>query len=333
MNLVEAIQQEISGPMLNKLSSMTGLGEAKTKSAVGAAVPVILSGLGKMAGMPGGAEKIAAMARKFTPGELSDIPDLTSTQAGTILEEGKNAMTGLFGSDKLNLMMGILQKFLSTDPAVLKKLLSVLGPIIFGAMTKKFGVNGLTGSTVSALFEEQKGNIANAMPAGLSLDAFPDFGKDAAASGSGLLLPLVLLFAVAAGVYWWFIVRPQQQGAADKGKNAPGIQAVLPEVTAFTKGLDGVVGSLTETLNTVKDAATADAALPKLKDASQQAGGLKDLLDKVPGPGKAAAKAALDTGLGKLKVVIEKILALPGVGEKLKPILDEIVGKLTGLGA
>ncbi|MBX7105478.1 MAG: DUF937 domain-containing protein [Gemmataceae bacterium] len=333
MNLVESIQQELSGAMLNKLSSLTGQGETKTKMAVTAAVPAILSGLGKLAGVPGGAEKIASMARKFTPEELSKIPDLTSGQAGAIFEEGKSALTGLFDGGKLNLLLGVLSKFLSLDAETVKKLIGFLAPIIFGTMTKKFGTAGLTGSTVSALFEEQKGNIADAMPPGLSLDAVPGFGGTAAPApgGGSMLLPLFLVLAIAGGAYWWFNIRPGQ--VPNPLPKAPDVSALAAEAAAFTKDLSGVFASLTESLNTVKDAATAETALPKLKDAGEKAAGLKVVWDKIPAAAQGPAKAALTTGLTKLKELVEKVLAIPGVGDKLKPTLDEVMKTLTALGA
>ena len=95
-------------------------------------------------------------------------------------------------------------------------------PIVFGTMTKQYGVTGLTGSTVSALFAEQRTNIANALPAGMSVQQIPGIGKTAG-SNLGWLLALLLIVALAAAGYWYFIWRPAQQPG--QPKQGPAIAA------------------------------------------------------------------------------------------------------------
>ena len=56
---------------------------------------------------------------------------------------------------------------------------------------------------------------------------------------------------------------------------------------------------------------------------------LKALWDKLPDAGKSAVTKIVVDHLGQLKDVVTKVLAIPGVSEKLKPVLDTILSKLT----
>ncbi len=331
MNIVDTIQQELSGGMLDKLSSYTGQGEMKTKTAAAAALPALLSAFGSMALTSTGAEKLAAMARKFTPEEMASLPGMTTGQSAAMFDESKSALTGMLDGNALNSIVVLLQKFTGFDIGTVKKLLAFLTPVILGSLTKKFGTAGLTGSTVSALFAEQKDNIANAMPAGLSLSnipGLPNVGDAAAAASSGgsMLLPLLLVLAFAGAGYWYFIMRPQQEPV-----KVPEVTNMVPEVSQFSSQMNDVLRPLTETMKQVKDVATAETALPKLQEISARFDGLKAAVDKVPEVGKAPVKKMINDAIAKLKEVADKMLALPGVGEKLKPTVDELMGKLTAL--
>jgi hypothetical protein len=52
----------------------------------------------------------------------------------------------------------------------------------------------------------------------------------------------------------------------------------------------------------------------------------------MPAAGKDTIMAFTADHLGKLKELVAKVLALPGVGDKIKPAVDEIIGKLAGFG-
>jgi hypothetical protein len=49
--------------------------------------------------------------------------------------------------------------------------------------------------------------------------------------------------------------------------------------------------------------------------------------------GKAAIKSLVQSSQAKLKDVVDKVLAIPGVGEKIKAVVDTIMAKLSDLAA
>jgi hypothetical protein len=102
----------------------------------------------------------------------------------------------------------------------------------------------------------------------------------------------------------------------------------VPDVAQFSKNLTSVYTSATEALAKVKDAESAKAALPQLEELRTKLDGLKTSWDKVPAPARSSITAITDANIGKLKKLIEPLLANPTIKEVLQPILDHIVAKL-----
>ena len=103
----------------------------------------------------------------------------------------------------------------------------------------------------------------------------------------------------------------------------------IPDPTKFGTDLTSVFTSLTDILGGVKDVPTAETAAPKLTDLTPKIDGLKVLWDKLPDAGKYAISKIAADQLDKLKELVAKILAIPGVSEKLKPVLDTVLAKLS----
>ena len=105
--------------------------------------------------------------------------------------------------------------------------------------------------------------------------------------------------------------------------------SAVPDPTKLSTDLTSIFSSLTDILGGVKDVPTAETAAPKLTDLTPKLDNLETLWDKLPDAAKSAiSKIAVDH-LGKLKELVAKVLAIPGVSEKLKPVLDIILAKLS----
>lgn len=106
----------------------------------------------------------------------------------------------------------------------------------------------------------------------------------------------------------------------------------LPEIDAFKGDFTKLVGSLTETLGSVKDAGTAESAIAKLKDAAGGVDSIKALTDKIPASAREAVKKFIAQNVGTIKDLATKALAAAGAnGEKLKPVIEPLVSKLEAL--
>jgi hypothetical protein len=91
---------------------------------------------------------------------------------------------------------------------------------------------------------------------------------------------------------------------------------------------------VTDTLGGIKDPATAEAALPKLKELSSKVDGIKGAFDALPASGKATIAKIAQGSLGTIKELVNKVNESAGPAkEKIAPILKAIVEKLTSLTA
>ena len=117
-----------------------------------------------------------------------------------------------------------------------------------------------------------------------------------AASPLVWLLPILL---IALGIALWYYLKPVNEvkipGSTDLAKNiAKSAEASL------TDHINSFFTSATESLSGIKDAATADAAVPKLKELSDQADQLKKGFALVPEAGRGAIKTLLASNMDKL---------------------------------
>ena len=103
-------------------------------------------------------------------------------------------------------------------------------------------------------------------------------------------------------------------------------------MSKFSTELTDTFSKLTEALTGVKDAASAEAALPTLKELEGKLAVAATTTKKLGSVGRTSIKTLVTTAESKLKVLIDKVLAIPAVGEKLKPVVDSIMAKLSELG-
>jgi hypothetical protein len=338
MNLVDLIKGLLPGDVLSKLSGLLGLGEDKTKAAVGAAVPALLSGVSSLASTPGGAEKVTRALEGLDTGMLNNLGGMISGGGGGYLDKGKDMLGSLFGGSMLSGLTGTLSKYLGLGEGVVGKLLGFLGPVALGGILKQAGGRVPSAAGLTDLLASQKSNITNALPGGLNLGTIPGIGTAKAVAGAAAdatgnlsrwLLPLLAVLAVAF-LAWWFLIR--DKGTSTTPTHSPsGPEVKVPGIDVLTGDLTGSLKGLTETLAGVKDVATAEAALPKLNDLNARLGTIKTGWDQLPAAGKTSLSDIVKSRLGGLRETIDKLIGMTGIGDKLKPVLESLLAKLTSL--
>jgi Bacterial protein of unknown function (DUF937) len=360
MNIVDVIKSQLSNEVLGKLSSIIGESEEKTKTAATGTVPALLSVLAHLASSSSGADKVINSLKQVDSGASGGVGDILSGGHGPALEKGGSLLNILLGTSALPGLISMLSKFAGIAAGPAKNLLSLLAPLILSTIAKQFAGRSLTSQALSSFFSEQAPHINAALPSGFSLANIPGFSTTTAttaprpavatapAESSGLpgwLLPLVGLGLLGALAWYFFgtgqpaaeekpipetapVVRREEPKRVEPASTKVELPAV-PDTAKLSSDLTGVFTALTDLLGGVKDVATAETVAPKLTDLTPRIDGLKDLWDKVPQDAKGTiSKLAVDH-LDKLKELVAKILALPGVGDKLKPLVDGIMTKLS----
>ena len=91
------------------------------------------------------------------------------------------------------------------------------------------------------------------------------------------------------------------------------------------------IGMLKSVLPGITDAASAEAALPKLRDVTAQLTEIGNLSAKLSLEGKSTLARLIVSATPAINQMCDKVLAAPGVGGIAKPAIDELRGKLEAL--
>jgi len=379
----------MAGEVTKQLGGMLGTSEADTGNLLKASLPAILAGLGSVASKKDGADKLAQAIGGIDPGMLGNLGKMLG---GADAKKGGDLLSGLLGNNMLTSLLPLLAKFVKLDSSLITKALGLIAPLVLSSIGSAFKGQKIDGSGISRLFSEQKGNIASAIPAGLSLASLPgleslgDVGKMAsqavnqagrtagkaaqeASGGLGkLLLPLLALAAIIGGIIWFMnngakkvedAAKGAAKGAVKAGEKvvAGATEAAKEVVTAgekavagataaakdmigeisvpgfsdLQKGFSGMFDSVGPKLQGIKDAASAEAALPDLESAITGLDGMVKTLGGMPDVAKSAVSTMVKGQLDKLAPVIDGILGMPGMGEKVVSVLNSLKDKLSGL--
>ena len=181
--------------------------------------------------------------------------------------------------------------------------------------------------------------------------AAPATRSDAMAQLPFFLIALVALAALA----WYFLSSRSAEEVAEQIR-APAKQAAeqtratvtqATEQARVTTGLataditvggvdlakrvNASVGNLTAALSGITDAASAQAALPRIQEAAAEFDKVKTLAAQLPAERKRTL-AMLIAGIAPtINQLCDKVLATPGVGPVAKPAIDEVRMRLDTL--
>jgi hypothetical protein len=174
-------------------------------------------------------------------------------------------------------------------------------------------------------------------------------GSAASASTNWAYWVLPLLAIAALLAYWLYHQAGPTQQTAQHGQEVTGqaqpraSQAVQQGVTTAQNltvaGLDlgkqitDSVSSVRTALHGITDVASAQTVLPRLQEATAQIDKVGSMAGQLSAEQRAALAGTVSPILASLNQLFDKVLALPGVAEVLKPAIDNLRAKLVRLSA
>ncbi|MBB3457082.1 hypothetical protein FHT86_005393 [Rhizobium sp. BK313] len=364
-NLVSSIMQLLTPDLIGRLAGALGLDAAKTQRAIAAAVPALLAGLGGVAAQPGGAQKVADAARQ-QGGALGNLAGMLAPDGQASLgQTGSQILSSLFGAGDSGALANAVGSYAGLDNKASSSLLGMLAPIVMGGVAQQSG-NDLSANGVASLLASQKDNIVSALPSGVSdmlggtgllsalggsmrtataapsqaagratatASSMSNVGQRTASAASSAsyrwLYWLIAALVILAALYYIF-ARPTEQTVP---------QSAVPTQNLTVGGVD-VGKQLTDTLTNlqatvtgVTDAASAQAALPKLQAAAGDVDKVTATIGQLSAEQKTALAGMLKPMMSTLNGLFDKILAIPGVSDVLKPTIDSLKAKLATLPA
>ena len=99
--------------------------------------------------------------------------------------------------------------------------------------------------------------------------------------------------------------------------------------TQLSQELRETVGSVTGALNEVRDTVTAETALPKIEQAKGKVEEIRARAAQLPPEEKSRFDQLVEPQVRTLQRQSERMAAIPGAGEKIKPVLDDLISRMS----
>jgi hypothetical protein len=280
----------------------------------GGALDTIAQSIGKFAGVDGGSSKsLLGMLGPVVLGALGQQQRSAGLDA--------SGLASLLGSQKDQIAAAI--------PSGLADQLGAAGLLDRAAGGLRSGAAAASAAG-SRIFGASERTVAGASRAG--------YATTSAASSQW---PYWLVgLVVVGGLAWFALGRQADETVAElphpaATQPATGTVGLAPsDLTIGGVNLANQVnssfGTLRSILPTITDAASAQAALPKLREATTQLDEVSNLATKLTPEGKSALARLIAAATPTINQMCDKVLATPGVGDA-KPVIDALRGKLDTL--
>jgi hypothetical protein len=108
---------------------------------------------------------------------------------------------------------------------------------------------------------------------------------------------------------------------------------IVSTVSRLSTDLSSFFSKATDALSDIKDSATAEAAIPKIRDLDSTLDSLKTTYTNLTTTDQSTIASIVSPLRSKLQTVIDRVMAMPGVAEKLHPVIDPLVDKLNAFGS
>ena len=365
VNLVSLVMQFLTPDMVGRIASALGLDRNTVQSAVNSAVPSLLAGFSNVAAQPGGAQKLVDAATQQTGALDSFARTLGAGNQSSLIESGSQLLSSLLGSRTQNLLAEAIGKFAGMGQTTAGSLLGMLVPVVLGTITQQQGATRLDPSRIGSLLAGQKDNIAAALPPQLGnllagtglLDSLGGAARTAMAAGSGAArtsasaarsfgdatlrtmgaaassnnwLYWLIPAAAIAALLFYFLARGPEEVAQQGGTVGLG-QSTQVSVLEINKQVADSLASLRTSLGDVSDAASAQAALPKLREVAAQIDKVSNQRGQLSADQRRILAASVSPAMPTLNQLFDKVLAVPGAPDELKPTVDALKTKLAAL--
>ena len=191
-SLMETLTQQLGGDALKQISGLLGSDEKTTGNTMAAAVPMLLGALSRNSSNEKGAASLLSALNKDHDGSIMD------NLSGFLRNSDQGPGDGILGHVLGNKRQAV-EKGLSTstgmDSASVAKLLTMLAPVVMGAIGKNVKQGGMNAGALTDLLSNEKNDIERKAPKEMGMlnvlldadgDGDVDLG-DVAKKGVGML--------------------------------------------------------------------------------------------------------------------------------------------------
>ncbi len=349
-NLVSMIMQSLSSETVGRIAAALGIDQSIIQRAMGAAVPAMLGSMANIASTPDGAQRLANATSQMAGAEHLDV------SSKGFVDEGWSMISSLLGHGPLETISSVVAQYAGFGQGAAKRLLAYVAPFVLGTLRKEQVNSGLDARGLASLLASQRGNIERSLPAGVARrleDAeVQDTRRPAAAqrgymqereapSASGRwaywLLPALILAGLAAYLLPWSRETKTTQEATRTAPVTTPAQpvgetpAVPRPVASLEDDIVSNVSKLRTALQGIKDPATAQTALPELRDIASRFSKLKAQAQLLTPESRKALATAISNRIPDLNTLFDRFTAEPSLVGDAKPTIDSVRTELNGL--
>ena len=284
----------------------------------------------------------------FGGGTLDTMAQTIGKFAG-IGEGTSKSMLGMLGPLVLG-ALGQQQRSMGLDASGLASLLTSQKDQIAAAMPSGLAdqlsaaglIDGATGGLRSGAAAASAAGSRIAEASERTVSRAGQAATEAARSTAASQWPYWLVAAVVLGGLAWFALGRSGEDTVAQvpppstTRTAPGTVGLAP--TDLTVGgmnlanqINSSVRSIRAVLPGITDAASAEAAVPKLKEAAAQLNEVGSRAAQLSPEGKSTLIKLVVAATPAINQMCDKVLATPGAGAIAKPAIDELRGKLDAL--
>lgn len=155
-DLMSLLQQSLGKEELSALSQSIGADEETTKSAIGAALPALIGGLGRQGSTPEGASGLLSALNK--EGDGLTLDDLKGYLSSSGTESESDILPKVLGDRQERVQQGV-SKASGLDLNSVKKLLATLGPMVMGALAKHKKSSGMDAGKLTEFLGKEKASV------------------------------------------------------------------------------------------------------------------------------------------------------------------------------
>lgn len=169
LNLLDAVKDQVTSTVIDKISNFLGESRGNTSNAVTAAIPTILAFITEQSKSEKGAQNLIDLATDDTLGSLfkgSSFTDLFEQNRDSLMSKGNSMLIGLFGDKEAKLSKEI-SDYAGIGKEASDGILASIVPLIMSVLGGQISSQGLSASSLSGLFADQKDSIFSAIPSGL----------------------------------------------------------------------------------------------------------------------------------------------------------------------
>jgi hypothetical protein len=367
VNLVGMVMQYLTPDRIGRIAAAFNLDSKSAQSVAEVSVPSLLAGLASLALQPGGAQKVVDAVRQHS-GTLDSRANAVggSTNQAVLADKGTQWFSSLFGDQNHSALAGAVAKFCGLNRAASEALLGLFFPVVLGTISKQLSASSINASSLTRLLASQQDNIAAALPSGfadllrgtgllgaLSGAAGTDsaaanqasmadttatrVGSDAGVGADSLAAPgsfnwlywIIPALILAALIAWFFASNRAEQVV--QPPVSPTTQNLMLAGVDVGKEMAGGLENLRTVLRGVTDADSAKAALPKLQDAKGQIDKVNGLIGQLSPEQRKILAGMVNQFMPTINPLFDKVLAIPGVAELIKPTIDGLRTTLAAL--